>query len=217
MSRLLRDALLVALVAGVGCNGEVVRRSAVDGGSGSADGAAPPSEAAPASPGTPLDGPSPTDAARPTEGGSREDAGVPNDAGATGGGTTSYPYLAGVNLAGAEFGSVGGAYGSAYTYPTHEEVDYYTGKGMKSFGCRSCGSACSRRSRPPSIRPSRAGLTSSSPTPRARTPTSSSIRTTTGTTTAPPSAAASRTPPSPTCGLGWQSASRPTRSSFSGS
>jgi endoglucanase len=41
----------------------------------------------------------------------------------------------GVNLSGAEFGqgSLPGAYGSAYTYPTNSEVDYYTGKGMNTF------------------------------------------------------------------------------------
>ncbi len=44
----------------------------------------------------------------------------------------------GVNLAGAEFGGVPtpgnlGTYGSAYTYPTANEVNYYMGKGMNVF------------------------------------------------------------------------------------
>ena len=38
--------------------------------------------------------------------------------------------LLGVNLAGAEFGSVGQAYGTGYTYPTHAEIDYYAASGM---------------------------------------------------------------------------------------
>jgi endoglucanase len=41
----------------------------------------------------------------------------------------------GVNLSGAEFGmsQLPGTYNSAYTYPTSQEVDYYTGKGMNTF------------------------------------------------------------------------------------
>ena len=41
----------------------------------------------------------------------------------------------GVNLAGAEFGenNLPGTYGTHYTYPTHGEVDYFTGKGMNTF------------------------------------------------------------------------------------
>ena len=41
----------------------------------------------------------------------------------------------GVNLSGAEFGqgSLPGTYGSAYTYPTTSEVDYFTAKGMNTF------------------------------------------------------------------------------------
>ena len=44
----------------------------------------------------------------------------------------------GVNLSGAEFGAVPtpgnlGVYGSAYTYPTANEVNYYMGKGMNTF------------------------------------------------------------------------------------
>lgn len=38
--------------------------------------------------------------------------------------------LLGVNLAGAEFGSVGQPYGTGYTYPTHAEIDYYAASGM---------------------------------------------------------------------------------------
>ena len=38
--------------------------------------------------------------------------------------------LLGVNLAGAEFGSVGQPYGQGYTYPTHAEIDYEAAKGM---------------------------------------------------------------------------------------
>ena len=38
--------------------------------------------------------------------------------------------LLGVNLAGAEFGSVGQAYGTGYTYPTHAEIDYEAASGM---------------------------------------------------------------------------------------
>ncbi|MFN8501416.1 cellulase family glycosylhydrolase [Kouleothrix sp.] len=45
----------------------------------------------------------------------------------------------GVNLAGAEFGvdfdqnKLPGQYGQDYTYPTHNEVDYFIGKGMNTF------------------------------------------------------------------------------------
>lgn len=43
----------------------------------------------------------------------------------------------GVNLAGAEFGTAGGAlpgtFGSQYTYPTSTEVNYFVGKGMNTF------------------------------------------------------------------------------------
>ena len=44
----------------------------------------------------------------------------------------------GVNLSGAEFGAVPtpgnlGVYGTAYTYPTANEVNYYMGKGMNTF------------------------------------------------------------------------------------
>ena len=38
--------------------------------------------------------------------------------------------LLGVNLAGAEFGSIGQAYGTGYTYPTHAEIDYEAASGM---------------------------------------------------------------------------------------
>ncbi|MFT4171290.1 MAG: glycoside hydrolase family 5 protein [Rhodocyclaceae bacterium] len=38
--------------------------------------------------------------------------------------------MRGVNLAGGEFGSVGGAYGYKYIYPNLNEVNYYKGKGM---------------------------------------------------------------------------------------
>ena len=44
--------------------------------------------------------------------------------------------LTGVNLAGAEFGhhiAVPGVYGEHYSYPTAEEVDYFTAKGMNVF------------------------------------------------------------------------------------
>ena len=52
------------------------------------------------------------------------------------------PFLLGVNLAGAEFGNgdaqnghedpktVPGVFGKDYTYPTHEEIDYYASKGL---------------------------------------------------------------------------------------
>ncbi len=41
----------------------------------------------------------------------------------------------GVNLAGADFGenNLPGTYNGNYTYPTHGEVDYFTGKGMNTF------------------------------------------------------------------------------------
>ena len=40
--------------------------------------------------------------------------------------------LRGVSLSGAEFGgdAIPGIYGTNYTYPTHDEVDYFVGKGM---------------------------------------------------------------------------------------
>ncbi|MDH4440807.1 MAG: glycoside hydrolase family 5 protein [Rhizobium sp.] len=40
--------------------------------------------------------------------------------------------LKGVNLAGAEFGDDGGAYGTAYTYPSDETIAYFAGKGFNS-------------------------------------------------------------------------------------
>lgn len=49
---------------------------------------------------------------------------------ASAGNTGSLPYLVGVNLAGAEFGQVGGAHGQAYIYPGTGEIDYFRGKGM---------------------------------------------------------------------------------------
>ena len=41
----------------------------------------------------------------------------------------------GVNLAGADFGEgqLPGTFGKHYTYPTAEEVDYFTAKGMNVF------------------------------------------------------------------------------------
>lgn len=43
-------------------------------------------------------------------------------------------FLAGVNLAGAEFGvEVPGTFGVDYTYPTPQEVDYFLNKGMNVF------------------------------------------------------------------------------------
>jgi endoglucanase len=44
-------------------------------------------------------------------------------------------FLAGTNLSGAEFapGTLPGTFGSTYTYPTHAEVDYFTGKGFRIF------------------------------------------------------------------------------------
>jgi len=41
------------------------------------------------------------------------------------------PVFFGVNLAGAEFGLVTGAYGAAYVYPNNAELDYYKSKGLK--------------------------------------------------------------------------------------
>ncbi|WP_446916490.1 cellulase family glycosylhydrolase, partial [Klebsiella pneumoniae] len=38
--------------------------------------------------------------------------------------------MIGVNLAGAEFGSLGGPLNTDYTYPTSAEIDYYASKGM---------------------------------------------------------------------------------------
>jgi aryl-phospho-beta-D-glucosidase BglC (GH1 family) len=38
--------------------------------------------------------------------------------------------LVGINLSGAEFGSVGGTYGTDYIYPGKESIDYYASKGM---------------------------------------------------------------------------------------
>jgi endoglucanase len=40
-------------------------------------------------------------------------------------------FLMGVNIAGGEFGQVGGAYGSNYIYPSRSEIDYYAGKGLE--------------------------------------------------------------------------------------
>lgn len=38
--------------------------------------------------------------------------------------------MIGINLAGAEFGSAGGAYGTNYIYPNNAGIDYYASKGM---------------------------------------------------------------------------------------
>ncbi|UIY29469.1 glycoside hydrolase family 5 protein [Neorhizobium galegae] len=40
--------------------------------------------------------------------------------------------LRGVNLAGAEFGSLGDEYGKGYIYPTKETIDYFAGKGFNT-------------------------------------------------------------------------------------
>ena len=66
-------------------------------------------------------------------------AGTGGGGGASGaagaGGQPVLPWLGGVNLAGAEFGesNLPGDFGTHYTYPTHEEVDYFVGKGMNVF------------------------------------------------------------------------------------
>lgn len=39
----------------------------------------------------------------------------------------------GVNMAGAEFGSVGQDYGVGYIYPKPEEIDYFVSKGLNAF------------------------------------------------------------------------------------
>lgn len=55
------------------------------------------------------------------------------DAGCGSGGC-ALPWLPGVNLAGAEFGSnIPGTPGADYAYPTHAEVDYFLGKGLTTF------------------------------------------------------------------------------------
>jgi endoglucanase len=45
------------------------------------------------------------------------------------------PYYTGVNLAGADFApdQLPGTYRTHYIYPTHAEIDYFTGKGMNVF------------------------------------------------------------------------------------
>ena len=45
------------------------------------------------------------------------------------------PHYTGVNLAGADFAEdvLPGTYGTHYTYPTHAEVDYFSGKGMNTY------------------------------------------------------------------------------------
>lgn len=65
-----------------------------------------------------------------TDSGSSDSGGT--DAGSSDAGTSALPWLGGVSLAGAEFGSnVPGTYGTDYTYPTTAEVDYFVGKGMR--------------------------------------------------------------------------------------
>ncbi|MFO1151192.1 MAG: glycoside hydrolase family 5 protein [Alsobacter sp.] len=46
------------------------------------------------------------------------------------GGSSKANFLMGINIAGGEFGQVGGAYGSNYIYPSHAEIDYYASKGL---------------------------------------------------------------------------------------
>jgi endoglucanase len=50
-------------------------------------------------------------------------------------GSPAPKFYAGVNLAGAEFGQgkYPGVYAKDYIYPTHQEVDYFFGKGLKLF------------------------------------------------------------------------------------
>ena len=79
-------------------------------------------------------------AARDAGGGGREDSGSepPTDGGGLpDGGCTDCetPWLTGVNLSSAEWGehSFPGNYGTDYIYPDEGEVDYYLGKGMRSF------------------------------------------------------------------------------------
>ncbi len=38
--------------------------------------------------------------------------------------------MIGVNLAGAEFGSASGVYGTSYIYPTASELDYFKSEGI---------------------------------------------------------------------------------------
>jgi endoglucanase len=61
-----------------------------------------------------------------TDGGARE---------AGGGSVSDYNHLYGVSLAGADFGegNLPGTFNVDYTYPTHEEVDYYMAKGLSIF------------------------------------------------------------------------------------
>ncbi|MBW2529240.1 MAG: glycoside hydrolase family 5 protein [Deltaproteobacteria bacterium] len=74
------------------------------------------------------------------EGGTASGAGGVGGAGGAGasggaGGEATVPWLAGVNLAGAEFGEshLPGIYDTHYTYPTEAEVDYFVGKGMNAI------------------------------------------------------------------------------------
>jgi endoglucanase len=48
----------------------------------------------------------------------------------TAGSAHSAECVRGINLAGAEFGSVGQAYGKGYTYPSEETIAYFSGKGF---------------------------------------------------------------------------------------
>lgn len=107
-----------------GCAGEVT--GAPDGGAGDAavDATAPGTDGGPATDaGGTLDGGAAPDAGGATDGGGAADAGVPTG------------WLAGVNLAGAEFGegSLPGTYGVEYTYPTDAEIDYFVASGMTVF------------------------------------------------------------------------------------
>src|ERR1700689_2995165 len=66
------------------------------------------------------------------------DATTATDASPEGGDAAALPsiagFVAGTNLSGAEFGNtIPGVYGTDYTYPTHAEVDYFTGKGFRIF------------------------------------------------------------------------------------
>src|SRR5579859_5595237 len=90
------------------------------------------------SPLSPTPGPSPTPGASATLAATATPGAIVTPAASTTPFTTTAhggnKLLAGVNLAGADFSPPDkrpGVYGADYSYPTHAEVDYFVGKGMK--------------------------------------------------------------------------------------
>lgn len=106
-----------------------------DGDAGSVEDDGPGAEAdADADGDAPAEAEADADAAGDAPAEAEADAGPDGDADADAE-ADALPWLAGVNLAGADFGEghLPGTYGTDYIYPNATEVDYFVGKGMNVF------------------------------------------------------------------------------------